>query len=86
MRRTKDDVDTAADTERPPALGVWKCDGEGAEPPQTPEAQAYGGGALLAQSADDIAQWTFTAAGMRRLAIEMAEAVDMSDFSMWRAS
>jgi hypothetical protein len=67
MRRTTEDVDGTADTERPAAYGVWRCDGEGAEPsqfatllestgepPRTPEAEVYGGGAMLAVSADDV--------------------------------
>lgn len=70
-------------------IAVWKCDGEGAEPaqfatlieatdrkPVTPEAEVYGGGALLAQSADDVAQWIFTEAGMRRIEREMQAAID----------
>lgn len=84
--------DTAAEsaiTERPAAPQFWRCDGEDFEPaafrtlteatgdkPATPEAIVAGGGELLAESAQDVAQWSFTEAGMRRLDAEMAQSAD----------
>ena len=83
------EADENAETERPSALSIWKCDGEGAEPtqfatlieatgcaPATPEAQVYGGGALLAISDDADAVWTFSEEGMQRLQAEMTKAID----------
>src|SRR4051812_32588236 len=70
---------------RPAAFrGVWRLDAVDSEPtthatlieatcepPRTPEAEIYGGGALLAQHAgEEVRVWTFTDAGMRRLAKE----------------
>lgn len=84
--------DTAAETaitERPSALDVWRCDGEGAEPlsyatlteasdarPASPEAMIAGGGVILAEAAQDICQWVFSDAGMRRLDQELAATSD----------
>ncbi len=83
------DPDEMASTERAPNLGVWRCDGDQFEPtqfatlieatgekPATPEAQVYGGGALLAQSAEDVAQWVFPPAGLARVEREMQAAID----------
>ena len=80
--------DAAAETaitERPSALDVWRCDGEGAEPlsyatlteasdarPASPEAVIAGGGVILAEAAQDICQWVYSDAGMRRLDQELA--------------
>lgn len=84
--------DAAAETaitERPSALDVWRCDGEGAEPtpystlteasdvqPASPDAMIAGGGVILAEAAQDVAQWVYSDAGMRRLDQELAATSD----------
>ncbi len=82
------DSPATAITERP-APQYWRCDGEDNEPlpfatllaatvehPKTPEAMIAGGGVILAESAEDVAQWVYSAAGMRQLDAEMAATAD----------
>ncbi len=83
-----DTAEASAITERP-APAFWRCDGEEAEPlpfatlieasdakPATPEAMIAGGGVILAESAQDVCQWIFSEAGMRRLDEEMARTME----------
>ena len=42
------------------------------EKPATPDALVAGGGVILAEAAQDICQWVFSDAGMRRLDQELA--------------
>ena len=66
-----------------PFAGCWRCDDVDTspvpfasmieatgEPPASPEAEVYGGGALLAKACEDEAVWQFTDAGLRRLSRE----------------
>jgi hypothetical protein len=66
-----------------PFAGVWRCDEVDAEPkpfttlieatdepPRSPEAQVYGGGAQLAAAHQDEGVWCFTQAGATRLELE----------------
>lgn len=82
-----DTIPAPDSTRATPFTGVWRCDGEQYEPerhptlieatgerPRTPEAQVYGNGALLAQSAEDVAQWQFTDAGKARVEREASGA------------